>query len=464
MEQRPRQLHIFTMLPAIVALLAGCASRDAADSLPFQEAPGFSIQGEDAIEVRWWSSLQDPALDAAIERALKQNFSLKAATRRLEAARALARRQSATLWPELDFVGGGEQSESTGGGSRESESVLELGLAAAYEVDLWGRLDALAEAETLRADVAEALLEVSALSLSAEVAVTWYRLAGARAQKEVLRKQLSTNRTVEELLEARFERGQIRAADVLRQRQLVEATLEQLSDVEAQISVLQHLLATLQGTLPQVALDRPEPELIALPPLPAPGLPSELLQRRPDVREAFLRVQAADAELAAAVSARYPRINLTLDALTSDRAAGTLFETWLTRAAGELALPLIDGGRRRAEVDQREARLGEEVALYGQAVLTAFREVEDALVREYHQKNKVTRLTTQLRLAEQTSNQLRSQYLNGVSDYIEVLDALREQQILARELVAARQALIEIRIALHRALAGDFLNEPKTFS
>jgi len=344
--------------------------------------------------------------------------------------------------------------------SSDSEESVRLGLSSEYEVDLWGRLDALAEAESFRAESVGALRDAAALSLSGQVALTWYRLAGARAQKKVLEEQIETNRTVLDLLDARFQRGQIRAADVLRQRQLVEATVEQANDVDARIAVLEHLLATLQGQPPQETADFASAKLIELPGLPDPGLPTALLQRRPDVREAFFQIRAADAELAAAISERYPRVNLSAAVVTNDNDSRTLFENWLTSLAGQVALPLIDGGERRAEVSRRRALLAERAAEYGETVLTAFREVEDALAREYHQRIKVEQLGSQLNLADTTYNQLRNQYLNGVSDYIDVLDALREQQLLARELVAARQILIEFRIALHRAIAGGISLEP----
>lgn len=446
--------------------MLGCATKESTEPtgpLPFEEVPAFSMSGGGSdLNERWWLSFDDKGLDGAIDQALSENFSLRAAYERLRAARALARRQSAELWPELELGGGGERNEAFGDGSSERESSVELGLAAAYELDLWGRLDALADAESFRADAEAQLLQTSALSLSGEVALAWYRLAGAQAQKRVLMEQVNTNRTVLDLLDARFQRGQIRAADVLRQRQLVESTVEEANDVDARITVLEHLLATLQGKPPQKASSYTEAELIQLPTLPEPGLPTALLQRRPDVRESFLRIRAADEELAAAISDRYPRINLSASILTSDRDSWSMFDDWLMTLAGQVALPVIDGGGRRAEVERRRALLGQQIAEYGDTVLTAFREVEDALALEYHQRIKVAQLESQLRLADETYNQLRNQYLNGVSDYIDVLDALREQQFLARELVSARQILIEFRITLHRAIAGGIVALPES--
>lgn len=456
----PARQHLKTLTIAAIALvfLGGCLSKKHSGELPFAEAPAFSPMGDplesSASPARWWLSLKDDGLNAVVRRALDENFSLRAARERLQAARALARRQSAELWPELAMTGEAERSDGPDDNRGDRETSTQVGLAASYEVDLWGRLDALAEAEAFRAEGVEALLEASALSLSAEVALTWYRLAGARAQKRLLVEQIQTNQTVLDLLDARFQRGQIRAADVLRQRQLVEATVEQANDVDARIAVLQHLLATLQGQVPQDAATDGPTDLIELPGLPDPGLPTALLQRRPDVREAFFLIHSADAELAASISERYPRVNLSAAVFTNNSGSMSLFDDWLTSLAGQVALPLIDGGERRADVVRRRAILAEQVAEYGETVLTAFREVEDALAGEYHQRIKVTQLESQLSLADTTYHQLRNQYFNGISDYIDVLDALREQQLLARELVAARQNLIEFRIALHRAIAG----------
>jgi NodT family efflux transporter outer membrane factor (OMF) lipoprotein len=437
-----------------VLSFVGCRTADEPVALSVGIPDDFSNRGGDAAPVEWWTSFKDPGLDAAIDRALRANFSLQAANQRLRAAEALARRASASFWPELNLTADGEQTDGSASGMNEA-SGWEVGLRSSYEVDLWGRIGALAEAEALRAESAAALRDAAAVSLSAEVALAWYRLAGAEAQKAVLEAQIETNRTVLELLDARFQRGQIRAADVLRQRQLVEATVEQSNDVDARIALFEHLLATLQGRPPQDDAERAGPlRLIELPELPRVGVPAELLERRPDLQESFLRLQAADAELAAAIADRYPRVDLTASLTTEDGGEWSLFDAWLTSLAGQLTQPLIDGGARRAEVDRREALLGEAIATYSEQVLNAYREVEDALTQEYHQRIKVQQLRSQLTLATTTYDQLRNQYLNGVSDYIDVLDALREQQLLERELVAARQELIGFRVALHRALAG----------
>lgn len=452
------RIVFFLLLSILLLHLMGCRSYESGHALPFEDATPFSAgAGSFQVSDAWWESLEDDALNAAITTALENNFTLSSSFERLRAARALSRRQAANLWPELEAFGAGQANKARGPRAEASDSVLNAGLAASYEVDLWGRLNALRDAESLRAKAAQAFLETTALTLSADLGLTWYRLAGAEAQLRVLNEQLATNQTVLELLKERFNAGMIPSADVLRQRQLVEATREQVNEVEARIAVLIHLLATLQGRAPQDAMAPDGVRLIDLPPAPEPGLPAELLQRRPDVREAFYQICAADAELAAAISDRYPRINLSASLETSDAGDWQLFDDWLASLAGQLVAPVIDGGARRAEVARRHASLSQQVADYGQTVLDAFREVEDALALAYHQGIKIERLEAQQKLADETYRQLSTRYRNGATDYLDVLDALQEQQSLERELITARQLQIEYRVALHRALAGGFV-------
>jgi outer membrane protein TolC len=242
--------------------------------------------------------------------------------------------------------------------------------------------------------------------------------------------------------------------DVLRQRQLVESTRERRTVVEERAEVLKNRLAVLLGRPPQAGVPAAPDSLPALPPLPETGVPVDLVQRRPDVQTAFNRLRAADRELAAAISDQYPRLTLTASASTVANRAGDLFETWAYSFAGNLLAPIFRGGELRAEVDRTEAVRTQRLYEYGQTILVAFREVEDALVREQKQREQLRQLRTQVRLARRSYEQLRVQYLNGTADYLDVLTALDEVQQLRRDRLAARLTLVEDRIALYRALAG----------
>lgn len=437
-----------------LGVLCGCVSTPERDGLPMQDVPAFSDTGTSDRQAQWWQAFNDPALDARVDRALEANYDLAASWHRLTAARALARRSASERSITLDAEAGVSRNESSDSNDQTNWS---LGLAASYEVDLWGRIDALAQAEALRAQATASDYQAVAISLSSSVSLVWYQLAQVLLQLELAQSQLETNQTALGLLQDRFDAGLIRNADVLRQQQLVEATREQAIVLRSRLKVLGHQLAVLEGRPPQTSNNvLPDAGLPALPQTPATGLPAELLERRPDVRAALQRLYAADEDLAAAVSNQYPRINLSASLRTAAEKPQDLFEDWLLGLAGQLSAPLIDGGQRRAEVERNQAVREQRLAEYGQVVLQAFAEVEDALVQEARQAERLTSLQQQLRLAEQAEDELLTQYLNGVADYLAVLTAIRDKQQLERDVITARLDLIGFRIALYRALAGGF--------
>jgi outer membrane protein TolC len=193
--------------------------------------------------------------------------------------------------------------------------------------------------------------------------------------------------------------------------------------------------------------------------LPDTGLPVELLRRRPDVAAAYNRVKAADEDLAAAISNQYPRLTLTASLSATEDEALNLFDEWARSFAGDLTAPLLDAGQRRAEVERARAAKMQRLYRYGQTMLGALREVGDALIQEKKQAQRIRSLREQVRLAEETYERLRYEYFNGAGDYIDVLTALTDEQELRRDLLSARLALVEFRIALYRALAGGFRTE-----
>jgi outer membrane protein TolC len=213
------------------------------------------------------------------------------------------------------------------------------------------------------------------------------------------------------------------------------------------------------GRPPQQEVDYPFRELPGVPPLPETGIPVELIRRRPDVQTAFNLLQAADRELAAAISNRYPRVSFSLSYSTAVNDTDKLFKDWAYSLAGNLLAPIFYGGELKAEVNRTEAVKQQRLYEYGQTVLIAFQEVEDALIQEEKQIESIQLIEEQVQLARQTIDQLRLEYLNGLSDYLDVLTALDQEQELRRDLLSAKLTLLEYRIALYRALAGGFETE-----
>lgn len=442
----------------ILISLSGCAAPDVGPrEIPADLAAPFSESGDAAMPDRWWTEFEDGQLNSHVEQALGENFELGVALQRLRAARALTRREASDLFPDLDGIIG---LDKTFGPGRDS-GRLTWGLDTAYQVDLWGQIQSRVEAESFRADATCADYQAVALSLAAEVVRTWYSLIEARAQLELLEGQIENNRKGEVFQKKRFSVGQSDAADVYRQEQLVESTLEQAVVVRAQIEVLEHQLAVLRGELPQTAEYASGTDLPELPPLPATGLPSDLLKRRPDVQQAYLTLMAADRDLASAVSAQYPRLNLSGSLLNVAENPETVFHDWFVSMGGQLIAPLFDGGQRRAEVDRTSALVRQRFEQYGQTMLTAFQEVEDNLALERYQIQRIARLNAQVTLAQRASERLLNQSAIGDVNYLDVLSAIQTQQRLQRETLSARLELILIRVRLYLALAGDFDTAPQ---
>ncbi|MFB6346730.1 MAG: efflux transporter outer membrane subunit [bacterium] len=445
---------ILTVTLLISLLLVGCGGKRTIRA-PVKSPEAFTTSGSDTAPGRWWKTFGDTQLNQLVDTALRNNFDLKTAWSRLRQARARAEQEAASLYPTLDATANGELNRTDG----TENDQLSLGLAADYEIDLWGRIQSRTEAEQYHAKASLSDYRTAAISLSAEVTRTWYQLSEQHQQLNLLNKQIQTNRKVYNLIKSRFGSGQTRSADLLRQEQLLESTREQKIKTESRIRVLEHQLATLIGEPPQGNLNYEPDTMPELPPRPRTGVPSDLIRRRPDVRASYLQLKAADRELAAAISNQYPRLTLTASLSSSDNNASELFEDWASAFAANLTAPLIDAGRRDAEVRRNRALKHQRLNEYGQSILSAFRDVEDALVQEVKQQERIRSLEDQLELSRKTVQRLRAQYLNGTGDYIDVLTALNEQQQLRRDRLSAHRTLLERRIALYRSLAGWFKSD-----
>lgn len=437
--------------------LAACQTpqRDAVSVVPPSMA--FSQSGDEALPDRWWQSFNDAGLNRVMKEAMSGNLSLKATWDRLAQAEATARRAGAPLIPSLTASGGVTVTDSGGQNAPGVRNTsYSVGGAASYELDLWGKVRSTARAAALDAEASAANVRTSAISLSAQVAQTWYAIAEREARVALLKNQVKSNQQVLRLVNLRYRAGQATAPDILRQQQLLESSQGSLVQAEGDLQILVHSLAVLLGNPPSTAAAPTDSELIELPALPSTGIATDLVTRRPDLERAFLNIRAADERVSAAIAARYPSLTFSLSGQTSGAAVSDLFQNWFGTLVSQLALPLIDGGSRRADVARNKAVLSESLNNYEQAALTAFKEVEDALSQEKQQRGVLGSLQRQLKVATQVVTQLRRRFTQGASDYLDVLNAQISQQSLERQVLSARLSVIDARIELARALAGGW--------
>lgn len=451
------RLALFLVLALTLSAVTGCAvgRHEMPEITGLPET--FNSTGEVDLSEQWWMGFDDPALNAVIEEGLAGSPDLAVWWDRLNHAEALARKAGATWWPSVSVDGSASRSGQWGDdipeGYANSYSVSGV---ASYEIDLWGRVRSTRHAAVFDEHSSREDARAAVLSLSARIAATWYEIAEARSQILVLRKQVEANEQTLEIITLRFRGGLVGAADVLWQEQLLESSRGSLALAESRLEVLRNQLAVLVGRAPQAHVVDEEAALIALPPLPDAGVPSELLQRRPDLRAAELDVAAASARLGVAVADRFPRVSITASVSSSSITTTDLFTSWLSNLVGNLMMPIIDGGARKAEAERQEALVDEAFHRYRQTVLTSLQEVENALTRESYQSSYLASVSAQLVLANEVLERNRDAYRGGQVNYLVVLTALISHQSLERQQLSAHRELIGHRIELCRALGGGW--------
>lgn len=466
----------FAGLPILLLILvgSGCVQFKPDPERPAEEARAllpetYSISNAAAVPAQvWWKDFHCEDLDRLMGLALTQNFTVVQAEARMRQAEALAVQAGAVLWPELSGTGDGSFTRQyTGtpatpeaGHTADIESYSLGGLAASYELDLWGRVRSARNAAGRTYQASRQDLESAWMSVSAGIAEQWFQLQSARLQMDLLRRQLETNQKLVELLEMRHRNGQATALDVAQQRQTAAATESAIPPLESSICILSNQLNILAGQpLGSVTVPSAE-EFRELPPLPDTGLPADLLTNRPDIRAEGLRLEAAGWDVAEARASRLPAVTLSGSAIYQSDAFADLFDNWLANLAAGFTAPIFDGGRRRAEVRRMEAAWDEQLSVYRETVLQAIADVENALVREDRQAAYLDTLRKELEFARTALKEAQTRYRNGSTDYLNVLAALTSVQGLEQNVISGQQQLFEERIGLYRALGGTWTHAP----
>ncbi|MFW6256473.1 MAG: efflux transporter outer membrane subunit [Candidatus Sumerlaeota bacterium] len=465
-----KQAHFLILMLVLILALACSQSPQSVKPLP-TIPQAFSDSGDTPLEEKWWMAFNDAGLNAIMEQALAENFSLRAAWDRLEQARQTAIKAGAALLPSLDGTGSAGRSRTvTDPDHNPSPSKnprvdysnhFSLGLAASYEVDLWGRLRAAQSAAGLDVQATREDLDAAAISLTARIAETWFLLIEKKVELAILDEQYKTNKKQLNLIDLKFRRGKADASDVLQQEQVTEGVRGDRILVMSTIEVLENTLAILAGVAPG-ELEYTVPEKLPDPPaMPDTGIPAEWLRHRPDLRAAELRVLAADHRVHEAFANRFPRISLTASASTSSDRYQDLFDNWVASIAANLVAPLFDAGLRKAEVARTRAVVSQHLNEYSQASLEAIKEVEDALTQERRQAEYLESLGRQLQFSKDASDRILDNYIGGSADFNRYLTALLAWQRLQVNYLRGRNTLITYRIDLYRALAGSWpMQEP----
>lgn len=428
---------------------------------PVEIPESYGSTNAGKLPEQWWRDFRDPDLDKLVARSLRDNLQLRAAWARVRQARAMTRQARSGKYPQLDGNLSGSRRRlrfdfGDMGVIFPQINTFTASVSAGYEVDLWKRIGSGAKAASLDAAAVRDDVSATAIGLAADITDAWWDLVLQRARRKLLEEQLKTSQQFLDLIKLRFQQGLASALDVHQQNRLMIGQRAQLALVDSAVKVLEHRLAILVGQPPRAVVAGDRSTLPELPPLPGVGIPADLLERRPDVRAARRRVVAADYRVAVAVADRLPGLRLSGDVSTQDNNIAGLISSPLYSILAAVTGPLFDGGRRRAEVDRNKAIVQERVIQYGQILLGAMMEVENALVQEKQQRIYIGDLQKQVEVAKSALREARERYRAGLSDYLVVLTSLQALQNTELGLLSARRQALAYRVQLCRALGGTW--------
>jgi multidrug efflux system outer membrane protein len=420
----------------------------------------------------WWTVFNDAALNDLEQQALDANHNLQAAAARLKESRAIQTTVRAGLFPKFD-AGFGPTRERASPASQllpddakvPTQTLWRAQTTASYEVDLFGRVSDSVAAAKADTQQSEALFRSVQLALQADVAQNYFQLRELDAELDVYDRTVSLREQTLQLVQRRFNEGDISELDVARAKSELATARSDAMTVRRQRAASEHSLAVLLGKSPaqfSMAANPLNPVDIQIP----AGLPSSLLERRPDIAAAERTMAAANSRIGVAKSAYFPSLNLTASGGFESATLGDLFH-WSSRAfllgplvGTELAVPLFDGGRRKGNLANARATYEEDVANYRQQVLVAFQEVEDNLsdlrILQDQTKTQADAVAASNRAAQLS----RTQYTEGATQYLDVIDAERTVLQSQRSAVQLMGIQAVSTVNLIRALGGGWGDMP----
>jgi len=460
-----------TLAALVVAALSGCAAvgpdfkAPAASTTASYRHAASSTQA--ALPSAWWIVFNDATLNALEERALKDSPSVQASAERLNQARAQLGLTRAAQSPQFGVSTSAayqRSSENTSQGILPHNTSVkgmnyQLGTSMSYELDAFGRVRRLLESAQAQAAAAEDDHGGLLLTLSSQVASSYFQLRGLDAQAAILSEALASREETEQLVQSRFDAGVSNELDLSRARIETANAKSQLTDVRRQRTDVEHALAVLIGASPSEPLLAATGAALPLPPQIPAGLPASLLAQRPDLASSVAGLRALNAQVGVAEAAFYPSISLTGSFGFASQPLGDLLQGGSRQfGIGPLAvsLPIFDGGRNQANLDAAKARYAESLANHQSKLLTALREVEDSL-------NDVQQLGDQAQAqdgartaAERAVEVARARYERGVSNYLDVTDAQRSALSAERDTaqIATQRLLAAVGVA--RSLGGGW--------
>jgi outer membrane protein, multidrug efflux system len=457
-----------------MALLSACKTVGPDYERPQQLVPSqyseSSDQAQSKVSATWWAVYQDQLLNDLVSKALQSNTDIKLAVARIEESDALAVEVGAATFPQVDLNAGASRSRVTELGGNpvtiNPRNNFKAQLGTSFEIDFWGKLRRAKESARAQMLSSRYAKDTVALSLSGLVATNYLTLRSLDSQIKLTQESLKSREESLGLTKRRLEGGVASALDVY-QAEVASANLSaQLAEITRQRALSLHQLAILTGDL-SLNIASADIKALPVPPTPPAGLPSSLLEARPDVAQAEQQMIAANANIGVAKAALYPSISLTAGLGGESLELGDILKSAARIWTGgvSLYLPIFDSGKLNSKVDQASAKQKQALASYEGAIQTAFTEVNDALVNLRQNTEREAALDKSQIAAKKALDVSENRYKSGYSAYLDVLDAQRVYNDSALSYVQSRQARLAATVGLFKALGGgwqaEILNQAK---
>lgn len=460
---------IFTVT-ASTLLLSGCMMG------PDYHRPDFTYQDNwhtelatpkemaESASTAWWQQFNDPILNSLIREARRNNLDLAVAMAHVKQAKALRRTVSADYFPQAEASGNADRSRysrQTGFGSNiGTRNNFNASLDASWELDLFGRVRRSVEAADARIEAEEALLQGVQLTVVAETATAYFELRSLQAQQANIENTILLLQEIEKIAQAQFDAGIISELDLFSARGERENMEAQLPNLEADITARAFRLSVLTGKEPEYHISLIDSASL----LPEPkdrvplGLRSEILQRRPDIRQAERLLAASTADIGVAKADLFPSFSLTGAIGSSARAFGDLFTagTITSSVGGALGWPIFSGGKTLAEIDGAKASQRAALAGYRQQVLLALEDAENALLRYGQEWKTLNGLQKVLVSRKQAFEIARLRYEAGEDSFLNTLNAQRNLNATQNDLILSQTRLLTDLTTLYKALGGEW--------
>jgi NodT family efflux transporter outer membrane factor (OMF) lipoprotein len=438
-------------------LISGCSAFDKKNTAPpeIKVPKNYNFESNGKREInKWWEEFNSPELNTLVEKGLKNNHSIKKSFASLKKAEALARKTGANLSPDINLKGDSSISQTHSKDSTRETKSTSLGLAASYEIDLWGQIKSQKEAAFLSSKASSKDLEAASITIASKIVNTWKDLVSNKIKLNLQKKIENENKNQLELLKLRFKNGMVNASDIYDQEKDLLNITSQINLIESEIKILKNSLAFLTGE--SRISDLNEVKLPELKEIPETGIPADLIESRPDVNAAKLRLLSSQLNLYSAKKDLLPKLSLSGSvSITSDDFSLSL-DDWISSLAANLTAPIFNGGSLKEEVKRSKAERDEYLYSYASAIFSSINEVQDAIAREEHQNINILILKKRIESAKKALFYARNEYLSGNSDYISVIErynALKNLEIL---LVNEETNLIEYRVSLYRSIGNNW--------